>query len=110
MGGSHLAGAAATLDTDLRELFVLGASAREAAGGEKPELTVCQVHAAVAALVPCWWLVGRASPTLIEHTATIIQHWQQRNATARKCHRKRTLKKLRKNGIILKNLIPCKWT
>jgi len=73
-------------------------------------LTVCQVHAAVAALVPCWWLVGRASPTLIEHTATIIQHWQQRNATARKCHRKRTLKKLRKNSIILKNLIPCKWT
>ncbi len=71
---------------------------------------MCQVHDAVAALMPSWWHNGRASPTLIEHTASTIQHWQQRNATARKFHRKRTLKKLRKNGIVLKDLIRCKWS
>lgn len=70
---------------------------------------MCQVHDAVAALVPSWWLNGRAAPTLIQHTAEIIQHWQQRNATARKHHRERTLKKLRKNGFVLKKLIRCKW-
>ena len=73
-------------------------------------MTVCQVHAAVGALVPSWWLNGRASPKLIEHTAQVIQHWQQRNAAARTSHRKRTLKKLRENGIVLKHLIRCKWT
>jgi hypothetical protein len=78
-------------------------------GGKNPEVTVCQVHAAVGALVESWWLCGRTSPRLIEHTAQIIQHWQQRNAAARTSHRQRTLKKLRKNGIVLKSLIRCKW-
>jgi hypothetical protein len=59
--------------------------------------------------MPSWWLNGRASPTLIEHTAAVIQHWQQRNATARWFHRKRTLKKLRRNRIMLKHLIRCRW-
>ena len=70
---------------------------------------MCQVHAAVGALLPSWWLNGRASPTLIEHTANVIQHWQQRNADARACHRKRTLKKLRQIGVVLKNLVRCRW-
>lgn len=70
---------------------------------------MCQVHDAVAALMPSWWRSGRASQELIEHTARTIQHWQQRNASARKAHRKRTLRKLRKNGIVLKDLIRCKW-
>ena len=70
---------------------------------------MCQVHDAVAALVPSWWLNGRASPTLIQHAAETIRHWQQRNATARKYHRKRTLNKLRKNGFVLNKLIRCKW-
>jgi hypothetical protein len=59
--------------------------------------------------VQSWWLNGRASTTLIEHTAQIIQHWQQRNATARRFHRKRTIKTLREKGIKLKDLIRCKW-
>jgi hypothetical protein len=46
---------------------------------------------------------------LIEDTARIIQHWQQRNAAARQCHIKRTRKILRKMGIYLKDLIRCKW-
>jgi hypothetical protein len=61
-------------------------------------------------LVESWWLNGRASPTLIEQTAHVIRHWQQRNAAARASHRKRTLKKLRDYGIILKGLIRCKWS
>jgi len=34
-------------------------------GGENPELTVCQVHTAVGALIPSWWLNGRASAKVI---------------------------------------------
>jgi len=46
---------------------------------------------------------------LIEDTARTIQHWQQRIATARKWHIKRTRKKLRTMGIYLKDLIRCEW-
>jgi len=48
-------------------------------------------------------------PTLIEHTASTIQHWQQRNATARKSHRKKIIEKLHRLGITLNKLIRCKW-
>lgn len=84
------------------------ARCRERLRGKNPEVTICQVHA-VGALVESWWLQGRASPTLIEHTAQIIQHWQQRNAAARTSHRRRTFKKLRENHIVLKELIRCQW-
>jgi hypothetical protein len=70
---------------------------------------VCQVHAAVGSLIRSWWLSGRASQALLDDTARTIQHWQQRNAAARQSHTKRTLKKLQKNGIFLKDLIQCKW-
>ena len=70
---------------------------------------MCQVHRAVGALVQSWWLSGRASAALIENTATTNQHWQQRNAAARKNHTKQTRKKLRKMGIYLKDLIRCRW-
>jgi len=70
---------------------------------------VCQVHIAAAALVQSCWLSGNVCAALIEAAAGEIQHWQQRNATARKCHTKRTRKKLRKMGIYLKDLIHCKW-
>jgi hypothetical protein len=73
-------------------------------------VTVCQVHDAIGALLPSWWRTGRASPALIQHAANVSQHWQQRNAAARKSHHKRTLKKLRKIGITLKNLVRCQWT
>jgi len=67
------------------------------------------MHTAVGALVGSWWLNGRASTALIEQTASTIEYTQQRNATARKSHTKRTRKKLRKIGIKLKDLISCKW-
>jgi len=70
---------------------------------------VCQVHDALAALLPSWWRNGRASPAVIVHVANTLQHWQQRNAAARKRHRQRTLKKLREIGITLKDLRRCKW-
>jgi hypothetical protein len=60
---------------------------------------VCQVHTAIGSLVRSWWLSGRASAALIEDTARIIQHWQQRIAAARKCHIKRTRTILREMGI-----------
>lgn len=70
---------------------------------------MCQVHTAVAALVQSWWLSGQASDALIEGAARKIQHWQHRNAAARKYHTKRTRKKLRKMGIYFKDLIRCTW-
>jgi hypothetical protein len=59
--------------------------------------------------VQSWQLNGRASAALIEHTANTIAHWQERNATSRVCHTKRTRKKLREIGVKLKDLIRCKW-
>jgi hypothetical protein len=70
---------------------------------------VCQVHVAAAALVRSWWLSGALCTALIEAAANEIQHWQQRNAAARKSHIKRTRRKLREIGIYLKDLIRCKW-
>jgi hypothetical protein len=67
------------------------------------------VHVAAAAVVRSWWLSGRVCAALIEEAANEIQHWQQRNAAARKSHVKRKRKKLRKMGIYLKDLIRCKW-
>ena len=93
--------------TSVSYLFM--ASVREKLRKKNPELTVCQVHTAVGSLVRSWWLNGRASAALIQATARTIQHWQQRNATARRCHIKRTRKKLRQLGIYLKDLIRCKW-
>ena len=68
-----------------------------------------QVHVAVAALVRSWWLSGALCTALIEEAANEIQHWQHRNAAARKSNIKRTRQKLRKKGIYLKDLIRCKW-
>jgi hypothetical protein len=67
------------------------------------------VHVAVAALVQSWWLSGRIGAALIEKAATTIQHWQQRNAAARKSHTQRKRRKLREMGIYMKDLIHCKW-
>jgi hypothetical protein len=67
------------------------------------------VHVAAAALVRSWWLSGALSTALIEAAASKIQHWQQRILAARKSHTKTTRKRLRQNGIYLKDLIRCKW-
>jgi SRSO17 transposase len=89
--------------------YLFLATVREQLRKKNPELTVCQVHTAIGSLVRSWWLNGRASTRLIEHTASVIQRTQQRNAIARKSHIKRTHRRLRKLGITLKELIRCKW-
>lgn len=70
---------------------------------------MCQVHTAVKALVRYWWLGGRVSEVRINHTVNVIRHWQERIANARKSHIKETRRKLRKLGILLKNVIRCNW-
>ncbi len=70
---------------------------------------MCQVHVAASALVRSWWLNGALCTALIKAAVNEIQHWQQRNAAARKSHVKRKRRKLRKMGIYLKDLIRCKW-
>jgi hypothetical protein len=49
------------------------------------------------------------SAALIEKAVKDIRHRQHRIAAARKSHIKQTRKKLRENGIYLKDLIRCKW-
>ena len=70
-------------------------------GGKNPELTECQVHTAIAAMIPYWWLEQRPSKKLLERTAEEIARTQRRNAAARKSHTKATRKKLRALGIKL---------
>ena len=70
---------------------------------------MCQVHVAVAALVRSWWLSGALCSAMIKDAVTRNEHWQQRNAAARKSNIKRTRRELREKGIYLKDLIRCKW-
>ena len=42
---------------------------RQEFGGKNPELTECQVHTAVAALIPFWWLSLSPPKKLLERTA-----------------------------------------
>jgi hypothetical protein len=67
------------------------------------------VHAAIAALIPSWWLGQRPSKKLLERTAAEIERTQERNAAARKSHTKATRKKLRALGIKLTGLSRCPW-
>ena len=72
-------------------------------------MTESQVHTALAALIPCWWLEQRPSAKLLERTAAELQRTQQRNAVARKSHSKRTRRRLRELGIKLTDLQHCHW-
>src|SRR5512135_3622237 len=78
-------------------------------GGKNPELTECQVHDAIAACIPSWWLGQTPPRKRLERTAAKIRRAQQRNALARKCHTKRTRRKLHKLGIKLTELPRCTW-
>ncbi|GIX02460.1 MAG: hypothetical protein KatS3mg112_1397 [Thermogutta sp.] len=89
--------------------YLFLARVRQGLRGKNPELTICQVHLAVSALIRSWSLSRRASRRLIEKTARRIRYSQQRKAAARKSHYRRTLRKLREIGINIKNLIRCKW-
>ena len=88
-------------------LFLRGP--RSDCGGKNSELTVCQVHTAVSALIRSWWLDGRVSARLLDRTAGLIQRAQRRNACARRCHIKQTRRVLRRMGIKLTHTPICKW-
>ena len=72
-------------------------------------MTECQVHTAVAALIPYWWLDQRPSLKLLDRTAAELERTQKRNAAARKSHTKATRKKLRALGIKLTEVPRCAW-
>jgi hypothetical protein len=82
---------------------------RQDGGGGNPELTECQAPTVLAALIPSGWLGQRVSARLVERTATLIERTQQRNATARRRHTKRTRRRPRALGIKLTELKRCQW-
>src|SRR5262245_7538217 len=67
--------------------------------GKNPELTVCQIRTAAAALVQSLWLRRAAGQELLERTAKKIVYQQQRNVRARTSHTKKTVRKLHRLGI-----------
>jgi hypothetical protein len=80
--------------------------------GEKknPELTVCQLHTAMAALVRSWWISEpKDVEKQLEKAAAKIRYAQRRNAQARESHTKTTLKKLEILGIDLAKVKRCQW-
>ncbi len=72
--------------------------------GKNREWTVCQVRVATDALVQSWQLEPRARERLYDRTAKRIQYHQRRNAFARSCHTRTTIRKLHRNGIKLTDL------
>ena len=81
---------------------------RQEFGGKNPELTECQVHTAVAALIPFWWLDLRPPRKLLERTSAEIE--RAHSATlSRRCHTKRTRRRLHALGIKLTEVPRCKW-
>ena len=99
--GATLSGTQTPFDPQRDQLLVPGHGPTSGCGGKKSELTVCQVHTAVSALIRSWWMDGRVSARLLERTAALIQRAQRRNACARRCHIKRTRRVLRSMGIKL---------
>ena len=78
-------------------------------GGEKPELTVCQVHAAICPQLIFWWHGKRVPPFLIEAIANKLQYDQDNRQTSRRSHRKRTIRRYHKLDIYLNQTIQCHW-
>lgn len=77
------------------------------AGGENPELTVCQIRTASSALVRSLWLTGKVRERLLEKTAGIITLTQLRIARSRRCHIREKRRRLREMGIDLSAIRCC---
>ena len=60
-------------------------------------------------MIPFWWLSLSPPKMLLERVSAEIQRAQRRNAVARRCHAKRTRRRLRELGIRLTELPRCKW-
>jgi hypothetical protein len=65
------------------------------------------VHVAVDALIQSWQYDPPARERLLQKAARRIQYHQQRNAHARACHTRTTIRKLHRAGIKLHNLPRC---
>lgn len=89
--------------------YLFLARVREQLAESHPHLTVVQVHRAMAALVPSWWLGARVPQRLIERTAQIIRTIHANNAKAEASHAKVTRRKLRSLGIKLSAVPRCSW-
>jgi hypothetical protein len=63
-------------------------------GEKNPELTVCQVRTATAALVRASQLGRRAARTILEAAGADIAYTQRRNAAARRSHTRTKLQVL----------------
>jgi hypothetical protein len=70
---------------------------------------VCQIHTAIAALIPSWWLSQSPSRKQLERTAAEIRRAQKRKAAARRSHTKKARRVLRQLGINLTELPLCEW-
>ena len=58
-----------------------------------------------------FWITGRRCS--LKYARTIgdaLAVTQHRNGKARRCHRRRTIRKLHAVGIFLKDTIPCYWS
>ncbi|MBI3462546.1 MAG: hypothetical protein HY000_05720 [Planctomycetes bacterium] len=64
--------------------------------GKNPEITLCQVHTAVAALLRACGLPPRSAAPLIAQAAKEITWTQKRKTQARQSHTKATRRKLRR--------------
>ena len=78
-------------------------------GGKNPELTVCQVRTAAAAVVEGLRL-GTAVKELAERAARTIERAQRENSEARESHRRDALAELKAMRIDLSKIIQCRWT
>ena len=78
-------------------------------GEKNPELTVCQVRTATAALVRACQLGGRAARTILAAAAADIAYAQRRNATARRSHTRKKLAHLAAQGLNPSELPACRW-
>jgi hypothetical protein len=85
--------------------------ARECRRGGKngAGLKVCQVRAALSALVLSWALRRSARAALLGRAAAIIRRAQRRNVVARRCHTKETRKRFKMARIKLSSVRLCRW-
>jgi hypothetical protein len=68
---------------------------------------VCQIRTAANAMIFSQWMGPKARANYLDQQAAIITYQQQRNAAARKAHRKTTLRTLHQLGIQLTGLKRC---
>lgn len=87
--------------------YLFLARARQWLAKKNPEVTVCQLRAAVNALISSWSMDPAAAARHIQRTAKTLQYIQRRNAQARQSHTKTTKQRLTRLGIKLSHCKRC---